>query len=44
MLGYIGTTVHFSETPFNSFQFDGGHALDLTPLPQDEGEVCLSEL
>ena len=44
MLGYIGTTAHTSETPLDSFQFDRGHVLNLTPIPREEGEVCLSDL
>ena len=43
MLGCIRTTAHTSKTPLNSFQFDGGHALDLTPIPREEEEVCLSD-
>ena len=42
MLSCIGTTVHTSKTPLDSFQFDGGHALDLTPIPREEEAVCLS--
>ncbi|KAK9199640.1 hypothetical protein WN944_014832 [Citrus x changshan-huyou] len=42
MLGCIGTTVHTSKTPLDSFQFDGGHALDLTPIPREE-EANLAE-
>ena len=42
MLGCIGITAHISKIPLNSFQFDGGHALDLMPIPQKEEEVCLS--
>ncbi|KAK9208810.1 hypothetical protein WN944_001170 [Citrus x changshan-huyou] len=38
MLGCIGTTAHTSETSLDSFQFDKGHALDLTPIPREEGE------
>ncbi|KAL9443784.1 hypothetical protein AB3S75_017043 [Citrus x aurantiifolia] len=38
MLGCIGTTAHTSETSLDSFQFDRGHALDLTPIPREEGE------
>ncbi|KAK9174885.1 hypothetical protein WN944_026889 [Citrus x changshan-huyou] len=38
MLGCIGTTAHTSETPLDSFQFDRGHDLDLTPIPREEGE------
>ena len=44
MLGCIGTTAHTSETPLDSFQFDRGHDLHLTPKPREEGEVCLSDL
>ena len=44
MLGCIGTTAHTSKTPFDSFQIDKGHHLDLTPIPREEGEVCLSYL
>ncbi|KAH9780913.1 hypothetical protein KPL71_008255 [Citrus sinensis] len=38
MLGCIGTTAHTSETPLDSFQFDRGHDLHLTPIPREEGE------
>ncbi|KAK9185028.1 hypothetical protein WN943_025381 [Citrus x changshan-huyou] len=38
MLGCIGTTAHTSKTPFDSFQIDKGHHLDLTPIPREEGE------
>ncbi|XP_052295496.1 uncharacterized protein LOC102615399 isoform X7 [Citrus sinensis] len=38
MLGCIGTTAHTSETPLDSFQFDRGHDLHLTPKPREEGE------
>ncbi|KAK9191060.1 hypothetical protein WN943_019671 [Citrus x changshan-huyou] len=38
MLGCIGTTAYTSETPLNSFQFDRGHDLHLTPIPREEGE------
>ncbi|KAH9792409.1 hypothetical protein KPL71_004104 [Citrus sinensis] len=38
MLGCIGTTAHTSETLLDSFQFDRGHDLHLTPIPREEGE------
>ncbi|KAL9409574.1 hypothetical protein AB3S75_047896 [Citrus x aurantiifolia] len=44
MLGCIGTTTHTSETPLNSFQFDRGHDLDLTPIPREEGENLVEPL
>ena len=33
MLGCIGTTAQVSKSLLNSFQFDGSHVPNLTPLP-----------